>query len=519
MLRNNFFYAVLFGLTAVTAHAQTDTPADFVPEVSTVVTVSDLPDLSYNTLGTIPATSDDLWRTSEPDTLLNALTELGKVTLTPELKKTANFLLRADTTIGGINDPENRFGTDGFLAARAQTALDLGLFDTAVQLVDLVPTDHQSNTLRQIKVNAALLSGDTQTACGLVDKYDMGMFGDKTRISCFLANEEKNKAVLAFALYSENPDDDTLFQTLGNAVLNELPTDLPDDFVLKPHHVYLMSLYPGAPVDILKKQTAGIRFGLSDLPTTPVETRITLGETIALTDEQMARLYKLPLFNLPVSVGALNHADLYQKIKGKVNPRTRALLMTQLFEALRETPDAVLSHPLQSLLVSDIPATAEDKPVAFYAAALAALAGNESGADDWLNILSHSDDALDQFNATRLRPLFAAAFDDDLPNERETGLFNDACNQLKSEACIRFWAHMPTEEQAQKPDFIGTAPTTDTTTIQALFDADKIGEGLIQVLIALSHSPHYDAPLIRFLTNGSTGWNGARVRLERMVYF
>ncbi len=519
MLRNKIFYAAVFCLSALTAHAETDAKPAFIPEISPVVTVSDLPDLSYNTLGTLPATRDDLWSASDAQTVLDGLAALGKTTLTPELKKTADFLLRADTTIGGLNDPHNLFGTDGFLAARAQTAMDLGLFETAVQLTDLVPDDHQSDALRKIKVNASLLSGDTKTACDLIDKYDMGMFGDKTRISCFLAHEEKNKAVLAFGLYSENPDDDTLFQILGNAVLNELPVDLPDEFTLQPHHVYLMALYKGAPIDILKKQTAGIRFALTDLPTTSIETRLELGETLALTDEQTARLYKLPLFNLPTSVGALNHADLYQKIKGEVNPRTRVALMTQLFESLRETPNAVLSHPLQNQLVFDIPATAEDKAIAFHAAALAALYGNEAAAEDWLEILNDSTEPVDQFNTTRLRPLFAAAFNEDLPKEREIGRFNDACNQVKSAACATFWAHMPAEKQIEKPAFIGEIPTTDTTVIQALFDAGKIGEGMIQVLIALSQSTHYDAPLIHFLTNGADGWNGKRVRLERMVYY
>jgi len=515
MLRIKLAGFLAAGLICLPAMAQIDEMPIRI-ESAELVTVTNLPELSYNTMGLQPATRTDMWTPSDAKALLAGLHKLSQATLSAELRKTADFLLQADTTESPLTDPDHQFGSDGFLTARAQTALDLGLFDTAVALADLVPADQQSDALRQVQINALMLSGKTNEACELLDKREMPPYSDKMRISCFLAQEEKNKAILSFAMYSEHPDSDTLFQTLGTAALNELPATLPDDFTVEPHHVYLVSLMKGVPLAVLQKQTAGIRFALADLPTTPVETRIALGERLGLTAEQMARLYKLPLFNLPHSIGALNRADLYQKIKTEINPRTRAVLLSQFFTAAHEDGVFLPLAPLSIALVADMKPDPNDIAIAFDAAALQAVAGNEDEADDWRQILQDSPDTTHHFRAAQLAPLFEKAFGSSTSN-REIGVFNDTCNRIKSPACVRFWEQMPSEQQLDKPAFISAIPATDTTAVQALFDAGKIGEGMMALLSALAVSPHYDAPLIRFLTNGAGQWNGHAVATERML--
>lgn len=386
------FIAGVFTCATAVARAEVFNPSDVI--------VESLPDLTTNTLGIVPTSNPMLWSGTPIADLSELFRQVGETNLSPAERKLVSHLLSIDISGGTLNDPQGIAGNAEFLKERLQTLFDLGEFDTVSEMISRIPESDVKGDILKIKINTLLLKGETQNACDLLENTadESDTYINKMRISCFLAKEEKNKAVLAYDIYQEKTGDTTsLFATLAENALREIPTDLPPNAVLAPEEIYLASLNKKLPIDF-NKQTRAVQITLADLPATDIPLRIMLGERNGLSAEAMMKLYRLPLFESDVANAtdeamqrAVQRAILYQKIMAETEERKKIPLLKEWIDLIKKDNLFVNLAPVIGEVLNSISATPENIDVAFSAVQAYGLTDNAEKAEPWLDELEDND--------------------------------------------------------------------------------------------------------------------------------
>lgn len=392
---NAFIVAFIASLlTSATALAQTEA---FNPSG---VIVESLPDLTTNTLGIVPTSNPMLWSGTPMADLVGLIRRVGQTNLSPAERKLVSHLLSIDVSGGTLNDPQGMAGNSEFLKERVQTLFNLGEFDLVSEMISRIPESDVKGDILKIEMNTLLLKGETQTACDLLENTadESDTYLNKMRISCFLAKEEKSKAILAYDIYQEKTGDTTsLFATLAENALREIPTDLPPNAVLAPEEIYLASLNKKLPIDF-NKQTRAVQITLADLPATAIPLRIMLGEQNGLSAEAMMKLYRLPLFESDVANAtdekmqrAVQRAILYQKIMAETEERKKSSLVQEWIDSIKKDNLFINLAPVIAEVMNPISATPENIDLAFSAVQAYGLTDNAEKAEPWLDELEDND--------------------------------------------------------------------------------------------------------------------------------
>ena len=392
---NNFFQFLtliisLFSL--LPARAQ-----DFKSEVA----VESLPELSANVLGTIPTKNPRLWSGTPADKLLETLEKTGKANLSPALRALVTYLLQLDITGAGFNDSQNILQSDQFFVARLKTLERQGEWDIVLNLIEKVPETEITNEIKQIKATVLLMKGLVKEACQLQEelaeaKNENGesvsnIEADKMLISCFLAKEEKDKAVLAYDLFQDaHPDADSDFTALADMTLRELPVELPENLVLSPSNVYLYASVKNPTLNIAL-QTREVKKILSDLPATDIILRIRLGEQIGLDLTELQRLYRLPLLNLPTDNAVAQRVQTYQQIQAETDASKKAALISKWLNLIQKDNLFVPLAPLIAETFHQLEADEKYIDLALYAVQAFALTKNPAAAEPWFELLEDND--------------------------------------------------------------------------------------------------------------------------------
>lgn len=459
------------------------TGAAFAQQIESGVIVESLPELSLNTLGTEQSFDPNLWSGSDSEKLLTLIDKIGVVPLTPASEQATVRLLMQDTTGSTFNDPKELLQENAFLIARLNALFRLGEWEQILKITTVIPENQQTDAIQKIKINTLLMKGDTKTACSLLDQKDLGAYTDKMRISCFLAQEEKEKAVLSYDIYQENKNDnDLLFTALGESVLRELPVNMPTQFIIGPEHVFLFALLKNPTAD-WSKQTNGIKKTLSDLPTTDITVRITLGEQLSLTAEEMTRLYKLPLMGLKPSTNALKRASLFQQFKAAPGEPERARILFEMMDSAQKDHLLLSLAPLFHEMLNEISLQPEYDDIAFNAVQVYGLQDNLSAAAAWYQVLSESQDARSQKQKLLLIPLMnqlGAGFPSDMDQ-----LITVFCPGKTDALCVHFWnifpAHLQSETSYKQPIDLTTPLQQEPQTALS-----QTGENLLKALFELN---------------------------------
>ena len=343
------------------------------------VVIETLPKLSFNTVGTETTTDPHLFDQSDPQVIQNLIQKMGSKSFSPALLRTVRHMLIMDTE--GTNFGNQVFQQDSFLQTRLNALLDLGLFEEAVALTEKIPVSQMNDSVFQLAVRALLLKGDTKKACDLSQQRELGAFSEKIRMNCFLIQDDKEKAGLTFDVYAEQPsDDDPLFLALGRQVFHEENVSIPSEKI-DPEDVFLLSFvsekYPH-----LSSQNRGVLRVLSALPTTPLPLRLKYGEQAGLSQEEMIKLYQIPLLKTPLTEEPLKRADLYQKIQ-KTSPEKRVSMVAEFIRSVRKSDLFLALTPVIKTLLDDIEPNQKATALAFDAVQIYALESDFSLAEKW----------------------------------------------------------------------------------------------------------------------------------------
>ncbi len=487
---------------------------------ATEVVIETLPKLSFNMVG-IEATRDPrLFDQSDPKVIQNLIQKIGSKSFSPALLRTVRHMLILD--MGGTNFGNQVFQQDSFLQTRLNALLELGLFEEAVALTEKIPVSQMNDSVFQLAVRALLLKGDTKKACDLSQQRELGAFSEKIRMNCFLIQDDKEKAGLTFDVYAEQPsDDDLLFLALGRQVFHEENVSIPSEKI-DPEDVFLLSFvsekYPH-----LSSQNRGVLRVLSALPTTPLPLRLKYGEQAGLSQEEMIKLYQIPLLKTPLTEEPLKRADLYQKIQ-KTSPDKRISMVAEFIRSVRKSDLFLALTPVIKTLLDDIAPNQKATALAFDAVQIYALESDFSLAEKWYAVLEHNDGAENRKNQLLLMPLMAHISQNQFPSFQK--LLNLCVTDLNDQKCQRFWEILPSDFRISTVDFLDVIISYKTTKLPDVFVREpaylyalgKRGEALLLALLLLEKSSGFEKELIGLLKQSGPEWNAFYIETERLIY-
>lgn len=481
-------------------------------QIESNVVVESLSDLSLNTLGTDQGFDSDIWSASNPETLLALIDQIGTFPLTAASEKAIIRILNQDLTGSSFNDSQNLFKKDVFLTTRLQALFRLGDWDHILKLINLIPENQQSDSIQKIKISTLLMKGETSKACDLLNQKDLGTYTDKMRVSCFLAREEKEKAILAYDIYQENDDKtDLLFNALGDIVLREIPAQIPSQFTIGPEHVFLFSLLKNPIVD-WEKQSNGIKKTLVDLPTTDIPLRIQLGEQLHLTAEEMMRLYKLPLMNQEINTPPLKRAFLFQKFKNAQEELGRTHLLSELMDSAQKSHLLLNLAPFFQELLNEISLHSSHQDIAFNAVQIYGIQDHLSAAAAWYKILDDDTNTHIQKQKLLLAPLMnqlGADFPEDIDQ-----LINTFCPGKTDALCTHFWSIFPQQIHGEEQFEQNVNSSSD----KWVKNSSKIGENLLKALFELNHFETNGQAALTFIKSIKPFEIGRQLERERMLF-
>lgn len=366
------------------------------------VTVETLPELSANVFGTIAATNKNLWSGTPANVLLNTLLQIESAQLSPASRALVNHLLRLDVTGAAFNDSQNLMRNNRFFIARLKALEQQGAWDDVLQMTEKIPDSEMTAAIRQIKANVLLMKGQVKEACALQEEIAESLSGeeaqspeavyaDKMLISCFLAKEEKDKAMLAYDMFQDaHPDADADFTALADNVLRELPVPINNNMVLSPAEVYLYSLVKNPALN-WNRQTRAIKKTLADLPATDILLRIQLGEAIGLDLQELQKLYGLPLLNPPADNPVAQRVASYQKAVSASDMAEKVRAFSTWVKSVKQAGLFVTLAPLIADAAHQIPPDKKYMDTALTAVQAFALTNNLSAAEAWCDLLSGND--------------------------------------------------------------------------------------------------------------------------------
>ena len=490
MCNKSLAFLLLAGLIGCPFVAAAD---DFNPAG---VIVDSLPELTLNTLGIMPTTNPSLWAETPTAVLIDLIRQVGQTDLSPAERQFVVQLLSLDVTGTQFNDAEGKLGESGFLKERLQALFNMGEWENVLKLIDLIPETDISDDILKIKVNTLLLKGDTQNACTLIEEKESELdtaYVDKMRIACFLAKEEKEKAVLAFDIYQEKTGDtESLFAILGENALHEIPTSLPKNAILSPEDIYLAALNKNPNID-WSKQLRAIKMTLADLPTTNIPLRIALAEQSGLPLEAMKKIYRLPLFDSDLkdeNNRSVKRASLYQKIMQSVDNKQKSVLIHEWIDLIKKDGLFIRLAPIIADIFHTMNATDEQIDLSFAAVQIYGLENNLSMAEPWFDVLQRGESPTYQRQRFLLAPLWQN-LGGGLPSDLEKRM-NRYCGTKPIEACAMIQMFVNPEFYNHQ-EMINAVPDITDNPNEKRSSADipeqakttRLGEFLLQAVLSI----------------------------------
>ena len=182
----------------------------------------ELKDIDVNTIGTLTEDKGglgyDMWSGSKRNIIKDYLKNLPinrESDLAIELIKK---LLLSNAYV-----PESKDGSDDLILIRINKLIELGDFENAKSLIDLIINkDNEEILMKQAQINLSLNNFDL--VCSDIDEkrknYKQNLFWRKVEIFCQILNGETNKANLSLTLLKENKNfNDKNFLTIIDSLV------------------------------------------------------------------------------------------------------------------------------------------------------------------------------------------------------------------------------------------------------------------------------------------------------------
>lgn len=480
--------------------------------IQSEVVVESLPELSPNVIGTRPTSNPFLWSQTPMEELELLFQKLGNTPLLPAQRQLITHLMTLDITGTTFNDSQNKLNTNQFLLYRLNILKSLGEWDELLKLLQLLPEQEYTAEIKKIKMMALLLKGETEAACDLLDTLESNLETDKWRISCFLAKEEKEKALLSYDILQDTYSDKlTQFSQIADNALREIPTEISKDIVIQPEEIYLFSLVKKFNIN-WDKQLRVVKKTLAELPTTDILLRIELGEKLGLKIDELKRLYRLPLFNPDLNNPIVQRVLTYKKIMETTNVIEKAQLLKSWIELIKRDNLFVFLSPLVSDIANTIEASDELIDISFDIVQVYALENNASMAEPWYRILKESDNPLNQKQyllATSLMHTLGSGYPYDM-TERMLHL----CKTDKI-ACDKLKIFLPPEVYDINENF--NDDTSHNIDLKSEINMSRLGEELIKAILHIQQQMHLPESY-RFIKEYARPDVGSAILREGMIF-
>ncbi len=369
------------------------------------VVVETLPELSVNAIGILPTNNVHLWSGTPTEELNVIFQELKKTHLTPAQRSFVSYLMAIDTTGMTLNDTNKTWGTSGFLYERLSVLKELGEFDIALEIIDKISENDMTDDISFLAREIHLMKGNIDKACTPFVDSKSNVQKDKLQISCYLAKEEKDKAILAYDMFQETyPDTEQDYKSLADSALLEIASELTDNLVLTPLDIYLISLIkkPKINWDI---QSRAVKKTVADLPTTDIVLRIELGERNGLSLDELKRLYNLPLLNPDLNNKTVQRVMAYKQIVETSDEKVKIHLLKSFLDLVKQDGLLIPLAPLLAELFYPIEPDKEKIDIAFDAVQIYGLTNNAEMAEPWYQVLKHNDSEIYQKQFLKTIPL------------------------------------------------------------------------------------------------------------------
>lgn len=448
------------------------------------VVVESLPDLSVNAIGVVPTNNVHLWSGTPTEELNNIFQELKKNKLTPAQRSFVAYLLSIDTTGVVLNNGSKTWGKTGFLYERLNVLKELGEFDLAIEIIGKIPKNDLTEDLSFLARELYLMKGDTNKACKPFFDSKSDIRKDKLQISCYLAKEEKDKAILAYDIFRETyPDKEQSYKTLADSALLDISGEIPSDLILTPLDVYLVSLIKNPKIN-WTIQSRAVKKTLTDLPTTDIVLRMELGEQIGLSFNELKRLYDMPLLNPDVNNKTVQRVMIYKQMIETTDEDVKIKLLKSFLNLVKQDKLLIPMAPLIAELLYPIEPDTEKTDLAFDAVQIYALTNNAAMAEPWYQLLQNESTEFYQKQFLKAIP-FMYSLGGGYPYNLSE-LMDKFCWQDNNEDCEKLKQNLPVEnyyqqnERSAEISFVWNLPSPEELN-------SRLGELFLKAIVNLSN--------------------------------
>lgn len=375
------------------------------------IEVDRLGELDSGTLGILDpgagGLGPNMWRETPRRVVESLLPRMPGHPESPAVRALARRLLLSSSA-----PPKRRQTPEGetpsLLRLRLDRLMAMGHYGDVVELLRVVPRRDHTTALERTRVTAALIAGETKTACNIVESAasdTQGVFWQKALAVCQLARGQTQQASLTASLMREMADRPSRFLAVFDAVRTDGP--LPSPPYPRMAVTLLLSQDRALPAGVVDRRDPGLSRAIARHDATPASVRAAAAEWAAAADlmapadlRQRYRSVDFPdnlvtaarerrLTRAPPAAGALTPAERralrFQAARTAETPATRARIMASVFTAVPQDRYVGVVRAFVPLLLQDGP---QPELAWFAGTAGRALyaAGRADAATEWLKL-------------------------------------------------------------------------------------------------------------------------------------
>ncbi len=400
--------------------AGTQPSAVATPQPAKGIEVDTLADIELDSLGVLDSGDGGLgletWNGSDRSVIERLLSRMpGKVS-SPALRDLAVRLLLSSATapirltLAAQAGQGGEVGGNSLLRHRLDRLAALGETAGLNTLLRAIPLRFDDEAVARLRVNGALLEGDLETACRLVQNgislYHQSVYWAKALVFCQLANDQADQAMLGLDILreTESSDDPTLAALMAHVTGTQMP-DLAGSAVTALDFAILRHFALPLPTDLARVADLGLAVALAQMESAPLEQRVMAAERAAAAGAAdaalLGRVYDSFSFspdelNSAISAaaerdGATGRALLYQSARQQPIAVARAEILRVMLAAAMAEGSYPALLPLLMPILAEVPAMPELDWFAETAARALYVGGRHELAAAWAGIARQAE--------------------------------------------------------------------------------------------------------------------------------
>ncbi|MHA1600485.1 MAG: hypothetical protein ACTSW2_06640 [Alphaproteobacteria bacterium] len=400
---------VLQGPTALVPLESVPAAIQTAPAVpgSAAIEVNPLGAISLDSVGVLGLDNggfgQDLWQGTDRAIVENMLHQLPGDVRSPTLRELARRMLLTIATPPVVRNGAPPPRGSRLLAVRADRLAAMGEMDGLNELLAVVPSRQDDQTMARARVDGLLVAQENDEACRQIRNgiaaFHAQPYWQKAMVFCNMIAGDTDKVMLGVALLREvGAADDPVFLTLASAALSGR-AEIPAGASLTPLHLAMLGA-AGEPVppSAVAQASPALLVAIARSSTTDIVVRAQAAELACasgiVTGESLAQIYNAFTFSpdqlanaistFESGPGPMARAMLYQAARAQNLPATRAevLRVALRSDGASEVYQAVVRAFLPLLM--EIPVNPELAWFAGTAGRALYAAGRFEAASSWL---------------------------------------------------------------------------------------------------------------------------------------